>query len=189
MCYGWHGLVQESRKLKWPTQECLLDPSKVWREAQLWWAMCCCLVAKSCLTLCDPMDYSSPGPSVHGIFQARILEWVAFPFSRASSQPRDWTQVSCITSRFFTIWASREAFNKVKRVVNTCLSSIPWYPPEVCLIHALLAGCSLGHFLSDGLLIMLKQLYLGCILYSAIKNEKPVTLAISGCQSKPQGQV
>jgi len=44
---------------------------------------------QSCLTLCDPMDYSPPGSSVHGILQARILEWVAMPFSRRSSQPRD----------------------------------------------------------------------------------------------------
>ena len=49
----------------------------------------CVLVAQSCLTLCDPMDYSLPGSSVHGILQARILEWVAIPFSRVSSQPRD----------------------------------------------------------------------------------------------------
>ena len=54
-------------------------------------------VAQSCLTLCDPMDYT-----VHGILQARILEWVAFPFSRGSSQPRDQTQVSCIEGGFFT---------------------------------------------------------------------------------------
>ena len=47
--------------------------------------------------------------TVHGILQARILEWVAFPFSRGSSQPRDWTQVSSIASRSFTIWATREA--------------------------------------------------------------------------------
>ena len=50
---------------------------------------CCCLVAKSCLTLWDPMDCSSPGSSVHGILQARILEWVAVSFSRRSSQTRD----------------------------------------------------------------------------------------------------
>ena len=60
-------------------------------------------VAQSCLTLCDPMAYI-----VHGILQARILEWVAFPFSRGSSQPRDQTQVSCIAGRFFTSWATRE---------------------------------------------------------------------------------
>ena len=55
-----------------------------------------CLVVQSCLTLCDPMDYSLPDSSVHGILQAicRLLEWVAMPFSRGSSQPRDWTQVS-----------------------------------------------------------------------------------------------
>ena len=47
--------------------------------------------------------------AVHGILQARILEWVAFPFSRGSSQPRDWTQVSCITGRFFKSWATGEA--------------------------------------------------------------------------------
>ena len=54
-------------------------------------------VTQSCLTLCDPMDYT-----IHGILQARILEWVAFPFSRGSSQPRDRTQVSCIAGGFFT---------------------------------------------------------------------------------------
>ena len=46
--------------------------------------------------------------SIRGIFQARILEWVAIPFSRASSQPRDWTRVSCIAGRFFTVWTTRE---------------------------------------------------------------------------------
>ena len=54
-------------------------------------------VTQSCPTLCDPMDHT-----VHGILQVRILEWVAFPFSRGSSQPRDRTQVSCIAGRFFT---------------------------------------------------------------------------------------
>ena len=59
---------------------------------------------QSCLTLCNPMDYT-----VHGILQARILEWVAIPFSRGSSPPRDWTQVSQIAGRFFTSWVTREA--------------------------------------------------------------------------------
>ena len=61
-------------------------------------------VAQSCPTLCNPMDYT-----VHGILQARILEWVAFPFSRGCSQPRDWIQVSCIAGGFFTSWATTEA--------------------------------------------------------------------------------
>ena len=61
------------------------------------YSFCCCyLVAKSCPTLCDPMDCSPPGSSVHGILQARILEWVAISFSRGSSWSKDWTHVSCI---------------------------------------------------------------------------------------------
>ena len=58
-------------------------------------------ISQSCRTLCDPMDYR-----VHGILQARILEGVAFPFSRGSSQPKDQSQVSCIAGRFFTSWAT-----------------------------------------------------------------------------------
>ena len=61
------------------------------------------LVTQSCPTPCDPMDCSPPGSSVHEIFQARILESVAIPFSRESSQSRNRTQVSCIADRFFTI--------------------------------------------------------------------------------------
>ena len=63
----------------------------------------CVLVAQSCPTLCDPLDCSPPGPSVHGILQARMLEWVAIPFSRRSSQPRDQTLISGILGGFFTI--------------------------------------------------------------------------------------
>ena len=65
-------------------------------------------VAQSCPTPCDPMDCNLPGSSICGILQARILEWVAISFSRRSSQPRDQTQVSCITGRRFTIWATRD---------------------------------------------------------------------------------
>ena len=56
-----------------------------------------CLVAQSCLTLCNPVDCSPPGFSVHGILQARILDWVAISSSRGSSRPRDRTRVSCIS--------------------------------------------------------------------------------------------
>ena len=59
-------------------------------------------VAQCCPTLCDPMDCSLPGSSAHGVLQARILDWVAIPFSRGSSQPRDQTQVSHIAGGFFT---------------------------------------------------------------------------------------
>ena len=61
--------------------------------------ICCCWVTKSCLTLSNPMDCSPPGPSVHGISQARMLEWVALSFPKGSSWSRDWTQVSCTGRR------------------------------------------------------------------------------------------
>ena len=65
-----------------------------------------CSVAQSCLTLCDPVDYSPPGSSAHRISQARILEWVAISFSRGSSQPRDQTEVSSITGIFLCLFVS-----------------------------------------------------------------------------------
>ena len=61
-------------------------------------------VTQLCSILWDPMDYT-----VHEILQARILEWIAYPFSRESSQPRDRTLVSCIAGGFFTSWATRGA--------------------------------------------------------------------------------
>ena len=67
--------------------------------------------------LCTSMDCSLPGSCVHGILQARILGWIAFPFSRGSSQPRDWTQVSHIVGRFFTVWATRKP-QKTLRYIN-----------------------------------------------------------------------
>ena len=66
-------------------------------------------VAQSCPILCDPMDCSLPGSSIHGILQATVLEWVAISFSRGSSQPRDQTRVSCIAGRRFNLCATREA--------------------------------------------------------------------------------
>ena len=68
-------------------------------------------VVQSCPTLCDPMDCSLPGSSVHGILQARVLEWVDIFFSRGSSWPRDGTQVSRIPGIRFNLWATREANN------------------------------------------------------------------------------
>ena len=67
------------------------------------------LVAQPCPTLWDPMDCNLPGSSVHGILQARILEWVATPFSRESSQPRDWTWVPCTAGGFCIFWATWDA--------------------------------------------------------------------------------
>ena len=68
------------------------------------------LVIQSCLTLCNSMGCSLPGSSVHGILQARILEWVATLFSRGYSWPRDQIRVSHIAGRFFTIWATKEGW-------------------------------------------------------------------------------
>ena len=81
-------------------------------------------IAQSCPTLCDPMDYT-----VHGILQARILEWVAFPFSRGSSQPRDWNHVSHIAGEFFTSWATNSKkqinqFKNCKRLESTLFKRI-----------------------------------------------------------------
>ena len=79
----------------------LLLPSILWKWSEI-------EVAQSCLTLCDPMDCRLPGSSVHGIFQAIVLEWIAISFSRGSSWPRDGTWVSHILDRRFTVWATRE---------------------------------------------------------------------------------
>ena len=85
--------------------------------------VCVCVCAKtphSCLTLCDPRDYSLPGSSVHGILQARILERVAKRSSRGSSQPRDWTCVfcnSCIAGGFFTT----EPLGKPSHILHMCV--------------------------------------------------------------------
>ena len=68
-------------------------------------------VAQSCPTLCNPMDCSPPGSSVHDISEARILEWVAISFSRGSSWTMDQTQLSCIAGRFFTAWAKNAINN------------------------------------------------------------------------------
>ena len=64
------------------------------------------LVAQSCPTFCDPMNCNPPGSSVPGVLQARILEWLAIPFFRRSSQPRNRTQVSCNAGEFFASWST-----------------------------------------------------------------------------------
>ena len=90
-----------------------------------------------CPTLCDPMHCRPPGTSVHGILQARILQWVAMPSSRGSSWPRDRiliSCVSCIAGRFFTVWATRKNFShqsllskrgRSHRLFHTCVNDRP----------------------------------------------------------------
>ena len=101
-----HTVVVEKLQGSWATRKIV---AVKWSE-----------VTQSCPTLSDPMDCSLPGSSVHGIFQARVLEWVVISFSRGSSQPRDRTQVSCIACRRFTIWATREAPVAVKGNLKWC---------------------------------------------------------------------
>ena len=72
-------------------------------------SVCRCAQPLNHAQLCDPMDCSLPGSSAHGILQVRILGWVSIPLCRGSSRPRDWSWVSCIAGRFFTVWATREA--------------------------------------------------------------------------------
>ena len=74
--------------------------------------MSLCVSTQSCPILFDPVDCSLPGFSVHGILQARILEWIAIPFSRGTSQPRDRTLVSCLAGRFFTVWTTGKSINE-----------------------------------------------------------------------------
>ena len=94
--------------------------------------------SQSCQNLCHPMGYSLPGSSVHGIFQATVLEWFAISFSRGSSRPRDWTQVSRIVSRRFTAWATRKAHRGVQ-------SSIIFHGILVLISLCTRAGVSLTY--------------------------------------------
>ena len=89
-------------------------------------------VSSSVVSIWDPIDYSPPGSSVHGILQARISEWVAIPFSRGSSGPRDQTQVSHIVGRFSTDWATREALTKPHTLSEFPLSLCYCSVPQAC---------------------------------------------------------
>ena len=84
---------------------CSQDGHRAELHSMWWW-----FSTKSCSDSWDPVDCSLLGSSVHGILQARILEWVAISFSRGSSRPRNRTRISCNAARFFTNWATREVF-------------------------------------------------------------------------------
>ena len=90
-----------------------------------WCVYCCCSVAQSCLTLCDPKECSS---SVHGISQARTLEWFAISFSRVSSWPRNWNRVSCIGRWILYLWATQE----VPSLVSICLYMLCFKMYDTC---------------------------------------------------------
>ena len=97
-----HGIVQ-ARILEWVAISFSRGSSQPRDRTHVFYKVKESEVAHLCPTLCDPMDCSLPGSSIRGIFQARILEWVAISFSRGSSGPRDRTQVSCIVGRGFTV--------------------------------------------------------------------------------------
>ena len=89
-------------------------------------------VAQPCPTLCNPVDCSLPGFSVHGILQARILEWVTISFSRGSSRPRDRTRISHIGGRRFNLWATRKAhIAKLLQSCPTLCDPIDGSPPRL----------------------------------------------------------
>ena len=98
-------------------------------------------VAQWCLTLCNSMECSPPGFSVRGVFQARILEWVAISFSRGSSPTRDQTQVSCTAGRCFTLWATRKVL---------CCLCLVWIYLSSSYLGVNLFGC-LYSYLSTNL--------------------------------------
>ena len=109
---------QQSQTLRNTALEQINEQIANYGATNCWKLVVLMLVIQSWPTFCDPMDRSPPGSSVHGILQARILEWAAMPFSGGSSPPRDWTQVSRIAGRFFTIWAIREALVETREYQN-----------------------------------------------------------------------
>ena len=110
----------------------------------------------SVMSDCDPMDCNLPGSSVHGIFQARILDCVAISFSRGSSCPGDWTQDSCIAGGFFTQWATKEVLSLENNLIAMHIKC-PWYVAFWDSRYWVFSGCLLktawnswtlwGHFL------------------------------------------
>ena len=106
----------------------------------LFWLEWKLLVTQSCSTLWDPMDYSPPDSSVHGILQARILELVAIPLSRESSWCRDRTRISCIAGRFFTVWATKEDLSGWGVVDNIGWPRMGWFGCVLCGLPSRLAS-------------------------------------------------
>ena len=101
--------------------------------SQPFWYLCTAAAAaaksfQSCPSLCDSMDGSPLGPPVHGIFQARVLEWIAISFSRGSSRPKDGTWVSCIVGRCFYCLSHQWRWNKLnKSITKKCKFSLSLY--------------------------------------------------------------
>ena len=106
-----HGTIDWLKSGKGVCQNYVWSPTYLTYVQTLCVCVCVCyhFITQSCSILCDPMDCGSPGFSVHGILQARIIQWIVIRFCKGSSWLKDWTQMSCTAGRFFTIWATREA--------------------------------------------------------------------------------
>ena len=113
------------------------------------------LVAQSCPTFCNPMDGGLTGSSVHGILQARILEWVSISFSRGSSRPRDQTQVSWIAGGIFIIWATRDTQTKHKYVLKrmhlnvvqySAVMNFQFFVSVICFYHCFGPKTNVNYF-------------------------------------------
>ena len=117
------------------------------------------LVTKMCRTLWELMDCSPLSTSVYESLQARILEWVAIPFSGGSFQPRDWTCISCIAGRFLTAWATREAQPHQK-----LLQIIPIH--EHCNFLKLDVYIYILYFIHIFIIVVKYKLYLNGLFYT-----------------------
>ena len=147
----------------WGRKELVTIEQLNWTEVLLLWKLSHSVMSNSL----HPLDCSPPGSSIRGIFQARVLEWVAISFSRGSSWPRDWTQVSHTAGRHFTIWATREVYFIYSRVYM--LISNSWFIPaslgpfgkNVLLFYA----CDSISVLWMFIFIFLKIPYINNIIY------------------------
>ena len=125
------------------------------------------------VALCDPMDCSPPGYSVHGIFQARILEWGAIPFSRGSSRPRNRTLVSCSASRFFTIRATTDVH--WLRICLPMQGTLVWSLVEISQAVGQLSPCSA---ITDPKLQSPRSAATeACILWPVLRNKRSLRTA------------
>ena len=126
-------------------------------------------VAQMCLTLFDPMNCSLPGSSVHGILQARILEWVAIPFSGRSYWPRDWMCISCIAGRFF--YSLSHQGSPILLHILPLISYFHGRTRSWCFV--------VHHLLSSHSVLILRFTFLCCILSSVFNSLDHITCYLS----------
>ena len=131
MSIGWYWIQLDRKSKRVPEKHLIL---LYWPYQSLWLCEWRNVKLLSRVQLFEtPMDCTLPGSSIHGIFQARVLERVAISFSRGSSQPKDWTWVSCIANRCFTIWVTREPWwlYGSQQIMENSLRDVNTRPPEL----------------------------------------------------------